>query len=295
MVHSGEVMLKTLVPIAGLVAVSTLSSLGASHAKAVDLSVEGTLIGISLPSKVAAVAPEQAGKLVTVPVSDGDRVRAGDVLFKMSSKLEELEVARLRDLADSDVVVRRAEASLQHVIQEETRLRELRNREISSDRDLEALTHEVELAKLRLTQSKMEKAQANNELAQAVERLAQRTVHSPFPGIVTQRFKSEGEAVERFVPVIEVMTLDPLWIEFDCPVADEHWFHVGGEVVVAPAVRPDDKRAAKILHVSMKATASSHTFMVRAAVANEDLRWKSGLKMVIQPPILKDTPSKPGK
>ena len=115
------------------------------------------------------------------------------------------------------------------------------------------------------------------------------------PGIVTQRFKSEGEAVERFVSVVEVMSLNPLWVEFDCPVADEHSFRVGGEVSVAPAVRLEDIRIAKIIHVSMKATASSHTFMVRAAVANEDLRWKSGLKMVIQPPSARDVPSKPGK
>ena len=100
--------------------------------------------------------------------------------------------------------------------------------------------------------------------------------------------------MERFVPVVEVMSLDPLWIEFDCPVASEHLFQVGREIPVAPAVRPTDTRTAKILFVSMKATASSHTFMVRAAVANEDLRWKTGLKMVIQPPT-RQVPSKPGK
>jgi RND family efflux transporter MFP subunit len=230
-----------------------------------------------------------------VPVVDGDRVAAQQVLFQLNSKLEELEVERLRDLAESDAPRKRAEAALRHAELEMGRVNDLRDKDISSDRDRQIQAHEVELAKIRLQQAELEQRQAKNELAQARERLEQRTLRSPFAGIVTQRLKSEGEAVERFVPVVEVMSLDPLWIEFDCPFGSEHLFHAGGDVVVAPAVRPADTRTARILFVSMKATASSHTFMVRAAVANEDLRWKTGLKMIIRQPLAEQVPSKPGK
>jgi hypothetical protein len=34
----------------------------------------------------------------------------------------------------------------------------------------------------------------------------------------------------------------------------------------------------------MKATAASHTCMIRAAVENGNLAWKTGLKMTIQRP-----------
>ncbi len=287
-------MHKTLCSVGGVALLSTLSSIWSPHA-ATPAPFEGPLIGVTLASKRATVAPEQDGNIVAVPVAEGDRIAAGATLFQLNSRLEELEVDRLRELAQSDVIVRRAEASLRHAEQEVSRVRDLRDKDISSDRDLQAQALEVELAKLRLEQAHLEHTQANNELAQAVERLAQRTVRSPFAGIVTQRFKCEGESVERFVPVLEVMSLDPLWVEFDCPVADEHQFRVGGDVVVAPAVRPDDSRHAKILFVSMKATAASHTFMVRAAVANEDLRWKAGLKVLVKPPVSLETPAQPGK
>lgn len=255
---------------------------------------EGPYIGISIASKVAAIAAEQPGKIVDVPVADGDHVAKDDVLFRLSSKLEQLEVERLRSLADSGLIRQRAIAALRHAQQQEGRVRDLRDKEISSDSDLQAQAFEVELAQLRVEQADIEQAQAANELAQATERLDQRTIRSPFAGTVTQRFHAEGETVEKFVPVLEIMSLDPLWIEFDCPITEQQMFHVGDQVRVAPAFQPDDTRLGKILFISIKASTSSHTCMVRAAVPNADLSWKSGLKMVVDLPPA-GVPSKPGK
>jgi RND family efflux transporter MFP subunit len=253
------------------------------------------LVGISMPSRVATVAPEQAGKIVEMPLQEGDPVEAGAVLFRLNSTLEQLEVERLGALAESDVFTRRAAASLEYARLQAERMRSLREREINSERDMQAQAHELELARLRVEQARLEMAQAKNELAQAKERLAQRTVRSPFDGIVTQRLKSAGEAVEKFAPVIEVMTLDPLWIEFECPFTEQHRFVKGEQITVAPAVVPDDVRTGTILLASKKANASSHTFTVRASVPNADLRWKTGLKVTIGPPPDGDTPSRPGK
>lgn len=267
-----------------------------SRSAACDLVDEPPLIGVSVPSKVAAVAPEQAGKIQSVPVVDGDCVKKDDVLFRLSSRLEELEVERLRPLAESDLIKLRALESLRRAEQQEGRVRDLRDKQISSGSDLEAQEFEVAVAKLRLQQAGMEQAQAKNELEQAIERREQRTVRSPFDGIVTLRMKSEGESIEKFVPVIEVMCLDPLWIEFDCPVNQMSRFALGSNVDVWPAQIKDEKpRKATIIHVSDKANASSHTFPVRAAVPNPDRTWKTGLKMLIQKPVDPTVPAKPGK
>jgi RND family efflux transporter MFP subunit len=286
-------MRKHLYGIIGLalaVAATALSPRGTSHA------VGGDLIGVSAPSKVAAIAPEQAGKIIDVPVVEGQRVEKNGVLFQLSSRLEELEVARLRPIAEQDLITLRAQAGLRLAEQHESRVRDLRDKQIASESDLEEQQFEVEVAKLRQKQAGIEQAQARNELEQAIERLAQRTVRSPFDGIVTQRMKSEGESIEKFVPVVEVMCLDPLWIEFDCPVQDEHLFVKGNTIEVKPAMLASESRKAEILYVSNKAVASSHTFMVRAAVPNADLSWKTGLKMLITRPVDPTEPAaKPGK
>ncbi|MFN9331117.1 MAG: efflux RND transporter periplasmic adaptor subunit [Planctomycetota bacterium] len=240
------------------------------------------LVGITVPSQVAAVAAEQDGKITAMPAQEMQRVEEGELLFELNATLEQLEVERLRALADSDVAGRRAAVMLAQVERDTKRIVEMAEQDIVSQSDLQAQQQELELARLRVDQAQLERAQAVNALRQAEERRAQRSVRSPFRGVVTQRLKSAGEAVEKFVPVVEVMSLDPLWIEFECPLTQQHLFRKGGTAVVAPTEAPDDKRTATILLTSVKSNASSHSFMVRAAVPNPELRWKTGQKMTVE-------------
>ena len=55
-------------------------------------------VGVSLPSNSAEIAAEQSGTIVDMPVADGDVVEKGQVLFKISSKLQDLRVQRLEAL-----------------------------------------------------------------------------------------------------------------------------------------------------------------------------------------------------
>lgn len=268
----------------GLIGITGLCAAlsGALHGGQPTAQGGAPLVGVSVASRSAVIAPEQAGKIVEMPFREGDRVQKDAPLFRLNSRLEELEVERLRPIAEKNLIRLKAEISLRHAEQQERRVRDLRDKDIASDRDLETATVEVELARLRLEQADIEQAQAQNQLDQAIERLAQRTVKCPFSGLVTQRLKSEGESVERFAPVLEVMSLDPLWIEFDCPITSAGDYRVGSEVTVAPYLHPQDRRTSKVVYASMKANASSHTFLVRVAVPNPDLTWKAGLKMAVE-------------
>ncbi|MCA8949637.1 MAG: efflux RND transporter periplasmic adaptor subunit [Planctomycetes bacterium] len=260
--------------------------------------VEQPLIGVTVPSRAAAVAPEQAGKLVSLPFREGDHVAKDQVLFRLNSTLQELEVERLRPIAESNLIKTRAEANLAYEQRQTERLRDLRAQEIASDADLQEQEHELLIAQLRLQQAEIEQAQAENELKQAIEKLNQRSVSSPFDGVVTLRMKSEGESVERFVPVLEVMSFDPLWVEFDCPIRNLKDFNIGTRVVIEPSQSPDDARIGEVVLRSMKGNAASHTAMIRAAVSNADAGWRSGQKVLIRlaPPSGEGArPPKPGK
>jgi RND family efflux transporter MFP subunit len=281
---------KLLLPALGLATVFASAS-GSRR----EVAPPGSLVGITVPSKVALVSPEQAGKLVELAVQAGDKVTEETVVFRLNATLEQLEVERLRRLADSDLFERRARVSLQHCQQQAARMRDLREKDIRSEHDVQKYEHELALAELALEQATLDKKQSHNQLAQAEERLAQRSVHSPFAGVVTARYKQAGEAVEKFVPVVEVMCLDPLWIEFECPIQQQQEFRVGTRVLVAPARRPTDTRIATVTFLSPKANASSHSFMVRASIANPDHDWKTGLKMLIEPAPAYDPSAPSGK
>lgn len=238
-------------------------------------------VGLTVASHLAAVGAEQAGTIVEMPVREGARVKQGDVLFVLSNRLQQLEVQRLRALADSDLEHGKAAASLRFARDKVARTQELSQQQISAKAALEEVELESELARLSLGKVDFDRQQTRIELEVAQERLAQRTLRSPLDGVVTRRFKQVGETTEQLVPVIEVMALDPLCVEFECPVVVEKKVRLGGFVRVRPAVGEHQPRLAEITHVSLKATPASHTFLVRASLANPDYSWRSGLKVYI--------------
>lgn len=241
-----------------------------------------TLVGLTVASHLAAVAAEQPGTIVDMPARDGTRIARGDVLFCLGHRLQELEVKRLQALVGSDLDRTRATASLEHARTKVDRVRELSSKQISAQSSLQEVELESELARLAMLGAEFEREQLAIELQQAEERLAQRTLRSPLDGVVTRRFKQLGETAEELVPVIEVMALDPLWVEFECPVAAEKEFRLGRQVRVRAAAGTSGNRLAEVVHVSLRATPASHSFLVRAAMPNPDYSWRSGLKVYVE-------------
>lgn len=241
-------------------------------------------VGVSLPSEVAATAAEQSGTIVHMPIVEGEAVEKDQVLFKLSTGLQELRVQRLEALSGSSLALEKAKAALEHAVSEKRRMMELSVENIASEKDLADKELDVVVATLEYEQAKLDQSVTSNDLEQARILLEQRTVRSPFSGIVTQILKRPGETSEKLMPVVEVAKLDPLWVEFECPVTDEALFRPGAEVLVSPSSRKSDTRSGTVVYVSMKASPSSHTFRVRIAAPNEDHSWKAGLKMLIQLP-----------
>lgn len=263
----------------------------ATHCEA--QGAEKRRVGVSLPSEVAEIAAEQSGTIVDMPVVDGATVEKNQVLFRLSSKVQELRVRRLETLSKSNLGLRKARAALDYALHEKDRLSELSDKNIASEKDLQLNELEVVLARLNHEQAELDQTVTSNDLEQAREILAQRTVKSPFAGIVTQILKGRGETSEKLVPVVEVVKLDPLWVEFECPVTDEALFRHGAKVLTSPTARKNESRTGTVVYVSMKANPSSHTFRVRIAVPNKGHTWKAGLKMLIQlPPDVRSKPPK---
>ena len=96
--------------------------------------------------------------------------------------------------------------------------------------------------------------------------------------------------VEKLQPVVTVVRLDLLWVEFDCPMKDMGLFETGAKVmvssvsVVAGDVGGDHIREATVVHAAMTANPASQTFRVRLQVDNSGRQWKAGIKVWVQSP-----------
>ena len=111
--------------------------------------------------------------------------------------------------------------------------------------------------------------------------MAQRTIRAPQAGVVSKIFFQAGEPAEKLVPVVEVVTLDPLWIEFDCPVDQSAGLAIGSKLSVRRAVMGEESRSATVIFTSMTADASSHSTRVRLELPN-DPPWRAGLQIWIE-------------
>ena len=259
--------------------IATVVSPATDHATA-RLESE-KLIGISAPSRRAEIAPEQDGTIVSMPVNEGNLVTTGQVLFQLNSSLLELEVERLEALANTDLSALKAQTALDHARHREQRTITLAGSEIASTSELQDRQMEAQIAALQLRIVEFEQAQALNQWKQAMKRLQKRTLRSPIDGVVGRVFKHSGETTERLTPVMEIITLDPLWVEFECPVAEHAAFQPGADVLVTPS-SSTETRTARIVYVSMEANPSTHTFLARAAIPNRGHTWRAGLKMFVQ-------------
>ncbi len=238
-------------------------------------------IGVSSPSKRAAIGPAQAGVIREMVIREGELVKAGQVLLRLDSAIEELEAKRLGILAASDTPQREALAFLKYTKRRFLRLKGLDEKDIANPAEFELAEHEYQVAQLRVEGAKLDMERAQLEAARGIARLEERTIRAPLTGIVSQIFFQEGEPAEKLIPMIEVVTLDPLWVEFDCPVEEIDQFSVGTEVAVRRAAIGGERRIAKVIHSSMTADASSHTTRVRLELENKP-PWRAGLQMWIE-------------
>jgi len=144
----------------------------------VELQKEGQSVirsGTLEAERQVKLITEEEGRILALPVHEGDRVAEGELLLRLNDTLLEAELKKAR--------ATRAQAAL-----DLRRLQKLQNSRVVS---------EDELARARTA---LDVAQAEEELLQT--RLAHTRISAPFAGVVSARLAEPGDAVARFTHVL---------------------------------------------------------------------------------------------
>ena len=237
-------------------------------------------VGVTVPSEDLNISPAASGIIEMMLVEEGRTVRKGDVLFRLEAKLEKLEVARLKAVAESKAGVLEAEARLVQAENEERRYRDLHAKGIAADPEFDDRMREANVARIRLNQARVTHDVDVFRYETAVARLEQRTVRSPIDGYVAERMYSRGEAVEDLEPVLRLVSLDPLWAEFDCPQEDARFFVTGAKVHAVRSSDSSEEVEARVVFASKSVDPASQTFRVRLELIDAE-DWKAGSKVII--------------
>jgi RND family efflux transporter MFP subunit len=225
---------------------------------------------VSKPSADVTLSFVRGGRVATVPVREGDTVKAGQLLARQDDEAEQFQLAQLAALAADKTRIRMAEADLSQKRVDLRRFEDAQKKGAATEWETEHARLAVVTAELQVALARFENDQnrlKHEELKSEVDRMR---LIAPLDGRVEEVAIEPGEAAQPLAPVIRVVRIDPLWIDVPVPLAQARGLRPNGQ---ARATFPGKKQAAgRIVHVSAVADAASGTLRVRVEVPNPSQR-----------------------
>ncbi|HJQ63961.1 MAG TPA: efflux RND transporter periplasmic adaptor subunit [Burkholderiales bacterium] len=229
------------------------------------------------PERVADVGSPVIGVIQAVLVERGDRVRKGQTVAVLRNDVERAAVSLAQSRARMDADEKAAVANYNFARQRLARSQDLFRKEFISKQALDQAIAEAEVAEQRLAQAREQQLALGKELSLAQARLEERTIRSPFDGIVAERYLSAGERVEE-KPLLRVAKVDPLRVEVILPSTAFGMIPLGTTARIVPEMPNATPIAAKVTLVDKVLDAPSNTFRVRLKLPNPGAAIPAGLR-----------------
>jgi HlyD family secretion protein len=230
------------------------------------------------------------GKLVSLPVKEGDRVRRGQVVARIDSvpaSSERDAATALVRAVEADQVAARARA--EDAARALARGRELRGQGLLPQADFDGLQAAADAATAQADAAGRRAAQARAQLARAADLLGKTEIASPLDGTVTRLPVREGEMVVigiQNMPGTTIMTISDLAvINAEVKVAEAEILNVkvGQPATVTLEALPGRTFAGEVVEVGASALplvgagAAAREFKVKVRVKDPQEGLRPGL------------------
>lgn len=229
------------------------------------------------PDRVADVGSQGVGVLERVLVERGDLISAGQVLARLSTQVERASVSVAEARSQAEAEVRQAVAAHELAVRKLERTKGLLQQNFVSDQAVDQADAEARVAEHRVAQARESQRVALREYRLSSAQLGQREIRSPFDGMVVERYRTEGERVER-EPVVRVAKIDPLRVEAIVPASQFGTIVVGQSATVRTDLPAFATLRAHVVLVDRVIDPGSNSFRVRLSLPNPDMRIPSGLR-----------------
>lgn len=245
------------------------------------------LTGLLLPRESADVGAAVAGRLIAVHVRMGDRVREGQPIATLDTRLADADVAAAQAAVRSQEVEQAlARGAARAASEHEARVRALDEHGLTAGEELVRAREESEQAGLR--------AQANSSLLS--QRMAQlqrlslerhlMQVRAPFPGVIAVRYLDPGAAVSGAgsQPIVRVIS-EALLLRVALPEAQAGRLRSGARLAATSLVG-GQRVTARVERVAAEVDPVARVWMIEASIeaaatasSVEPLPVTSGLEM----------------
>lgn len=221
-----------------------------ANVEVMTVNEEVEALGTLAADESVVIAPEIAGRVVSLGFREGEPVRKGQELVKL-------------DTAILDAELKQAQADLTLARDTYDRQRSLVQRGAGTQVALEEST------------ARLASAEARVQLAKA--KLAQSTILAPFNGVVGLRSVGVGDFVSVGKQLITLTSVDPIKVDFRVPEVFLSHVRVGQPIELQVDAVPGRRFTGQIFAIDPVVDVNGRAIKLRATVPNADLTLKPGL------------------
>lgn len=224
------------------------------HAQAYPMTVAVT--AQTEANRFVDLQAEVGGQVEALPVDEGSKVEAGDVICRLAVE------DRAQLLAEAQAMV------------------EQRQIDFDGAQRLETGGFQSKTA-IATAKAQLESAEAN--LLRRQIDLEKTAIRAPFSGIVDERPVEIGDLVRPGDTCATVIDLDPLVVSAE--VSEREVVRIGTGELAEAQLATGEKVRGEVRYISRRANAATRSFRVEAAVANPDLSLMSGITAQMHIPV----------
>ena len=239
----------------------------------------------------AVISPEISGRIVEVHVDQGDRVRAGQELFR----LDDEDLRRQVEVSESNLAAaragverrtadgRRAHAVLDQAQIDHRRLEDLVTRNSASSLEMDKATEALRVAEAELSSAEAALIEAEKQVVAAEKtleyhraRLADTVIAAPFDGLIVRRDRDPGNVVVPGGSVLVLVSTDELWISAWVDETEMDRLKPGQPARVVFRSEPHQSYAGEVARLGREADRETREFLVDVWVRELPANWAVG-------------------
>jgi len=234
--------------------------------------------GLIEPYEVVNIGAPAVGIVARVAVDRGSSVEKGQILVELESSLERATLEKAKAMATFDGEIGMQQTTLAFTNRVHERVKTLA---AISTHDKDQAATEILLTQYRLEKAHENLTLAKMELKRTEAALALRSIKSPIPGVVVERYVSPGEYANS-QPLLRVAQIDPLRVEVIVPAQMFGKIKPGMTATIVPELPEYGEHTATVTIVDKVIDSASSTFGVRLEMPNAKQKMPSGLKCLVK-------------
>lgn len=210
------------------------------------------------------VGPTAAGRLKSLAVQVGDRVKAGQVLGVMEPvDLDARVNSQQAALQRAEAALKEADARAQFARAQATRYEQLAGAKLVSDELASTKRQERQIADAALDGAREELRRIKSEFAAIVAQQRNLTLIAPVEGLVTVRHVDPGTTVVAGQPVIELIDPKSLWINARLDQASANGLAAGLPARITLRSRSGSTATGRVLRIEPVADAVTEEILAK--------------------------------